>query len=472
MVPHQPRIMCADILEGRQGPRQNKETVTRSVMVALLKRRIATYCINKFKSKDEDGVVYEENRSPSKVLQLFNTMAGFRDSKLHDSSARASLSWLGRLPSFQVDIIAFLGKMLRGHALLDSFLDKCVAKDALMPAETTLSDPDLAKGNLIDVQSLLALKKEFETLAQPVPVAEVPKEVPQPTSEAPPQPSEADEEMPANDTQAEPEDVVEPQRLDRLKWFSKLCIPDMVISVLEKHDDSYYEIVDWVHMRVRAFLKLEVKGMHAKNLKEQLLAVKSQAGGPCLVVLDVKARLRMPADDILHRPFRRAVPLEQSSFRKMCHAIWNDTSKEFLGMYSSTAVWKGILGNHLLDTCYLRKQEKMAWGPEDTVLLLDGRNPCNFDAMTKELLKVFKNPEVSSLLPARKCPPNVHARGRVSEGTFVMVSVDPLENMIHIASKSAKLPRRASVVESITRDNFSRAWTSLGTKAGFRLCDA
>ncbi|CAE7283149.1 unnamed protein product [Symbiodinium sp. CCMP2592] len=319
-------IICANIMQGRVSAKLTKEGMVQEVAIALLKKRVATFCINKFAGEDKGDVTYEPHRAPSQVLSaIFSSFSAVRSSGIMESStASSSLGWLGLLPAYQIDVIMFLAKVLRGHASLDEIFDHCVTQDKIVPAETALVCEKMLKSGLFDLSGLLESKKESELKAPPD--APEPPKVEEKDSEKDEKPEEPDKEtILAGGCEEAPKS--EPPRVNRVSWFSKLHIPQVIISVLEKHSDLYFEqVIEWAEIRVRAFMNLEVKETAVPALKEQLARIKG--GLSCLFIMDVKSRLRLPSDGILLRPFRRPVPLNQSSFRKVLHALWNDPAKQ------------------------------------------------------------------------------------------------------------------------------------------------
>ena len=310
--------------------------MAQEVAIALLKKRVATFCISKFKGVDLEGEVYEPNRAPSQVLSsIFSSIAAVNSSGvLGMLSSSSSLGWLGRLPAYQVEVIMFLSKVFRGHASLGQIFDDCVTQDKVVAAETALACEKMVKSGMFDLSALLELKKESESQAateasEPQKVSQDAAAEAQTNDEKPEEPDNATimADGCEGDHADAPKQVHEPPPLDRLSFFSKMSIPQVIVSVLEKHSDLYFEqVLEWAQVRARAFMAIEVKATTGQGLKDQLAQIKGDS--PCLFIMDVKSRLRLPLDGILERPFKRPVPLNSAAYRKLLHALWNDPSKD------------------------------------------------------------------------------------------------------------------------------------------------
>ena len=172
------RILSSDMLAQRCPCKLTKEELSHEIARALLKRRIMTYLVGKFRGTDEETVDYTPGREPSKVLQIFSTLEAFRSSDL-SSDSTASLPWLAKLPSWQLDVLTFLTKMLRPNPSIEEALDVVMQKDLQISPEVALQSDAFTKTKALDLEAVLATKAEAEMPKAPEPVpAEEPAEPP------------------------------------------------------------------------------------------------------------------------------------------------------------------------------------------------------------------------------------------------------------------------------------------------------
>ena len=326
------RILSSDMLEQRCSIKLTKEELNHEIARALLKRRIMTYLVGKFRGKDEETVDYTPGREPSKVLQIFSTMEAFRSSLL-SSHSTASLPWLAKLPNWQLDVLSFLTKMLRSNPTVDEALDVVLQKDLQISPEMALQSEALAKAELLDLQAVLAAKAEAEMAKAPEPVP-VPAE--EPAAPESPRKVEADEQdesqlvIPSTE-QGESDMPSAPVAPCRQRHFGLLAIPEVVRDVLHKRPVEYYEeAVEWAKMRVRSFLNVRLKT--SGGWEEMRAEVKGACEnfGSTMFVYDTKLRLRNATDGILFQPFKRPVPLSLANFKKFVHALWSDPQEACL----------------------------------------------------------------------------------------------------------------------------------------------
>ena len=298
--------------------------------MALLKKRICVYFVGKFKGTDAQGTSYAPGFSPAAVMgTLFNAVSSFRDSGLQ-KTGWASMSWMGLLPSWQVEAISFLNKLLAGHQPLDRILEGKLQEDAHVPAETVLLSDAMLQSPYLDLASLLQAKKDEEvthsqasaaeaqateqTTARAVESASEPVLEPAPEAEILAVPAELqDETMP---------DAAKPS-LDRLACFPVLHVPETIVSVLEKHSgDHFVQCLEWADVRIKSFLDIQIKAAKP-GLRDQLAGLKH---GPTLYIYDVKCRVRKASEGILLQPFKRPVPADHHAWKRILQALWAEPS--------------------------------------------------------------------------------------------------------------------------------------------------
>ena len=217
----------------------------------------------------------------------------------------------------------FGAKVLRGSPAVDKLLDKALAQDALAPAEGVLLLAEFVKAGLFDLKGLMEAKKKDEepTVEVTPPVESVVQAEPAPT------PAEEPEAVP--DVMAEPmqiSDPAVPQPLNRLKSFSHLSLPEVIVAGLKTSEanDSYFEAaLDFATVRANTYLDIVIREEKTKGRRSQLDALlKANGSAGFVYVYDVKSRLRTLNDDLIASPFKRPVPINQSCFKAWLQALW------------------------------------------------------------------------------------------------------------------------------------------------------
>ena len=317
------RILSSDMLAQRCPCKLTKEELSHEIARALLKRRIMTYLVGKFRGTDEETVDYTPGREPSKVLQIFSTLEAFRSSDL-SSDSTASLPWLAKLPSWQLDVLTFLTKMLRPNPSIEEALDVVMQKDLQISPEVALQSDAFTKTKALDLEAVLATKAEAEMPKAPEPVpAEEPAEPP-PAVQDGEKEDESQLVIPPTE-QGESDMPSAPVAPCRLRHFGLLAIPEIVRDVLHKHSVEYYEeAVEWAKMRVRSFLNVRVKPTGGWQEMREELKRACDSMGSTMFMHDTKLRLRNATDGILFQPVKRPVPLTLGHFKKFVHALWSD----------------------------------------------------------------------------------------------------------------------------------------------------
>ena len=313
------RIIVEDMLEGRCALKPNKDLMTTMIYRALLKRRLCTLVASKFKGPD-GAAKQEEGMSPATVLStVFASVSSFRSSGLADQNY-VSLPWLAALPSYTSEALLFGAKLLRGHAIFNDLLEKAVAADPLIPAETFLLSEMWKKADLFDYAGLLEQKKAAERPS--VVEAEPPA-----TVEAPPTATESTAEiMPEVAADVEVEPPALPASVDRKACFDLLVVPESIMTTIQEHDDHYFaEVKDWARIRVQTFLEFEIKEDKPAARRAQVTRLYEKHGSqPMFIIYDSKARLREMKDDLLGSPWRRPVPIAQADLKAWVTSFFMD----------------------------------------------------------------------------------------------------------------------------------------------------
>ena len=79
------------------------------------------------------------------------------------------------------------------------------------------------------------------------------------------------------------------------------------------------------------YLDLPIK---QTDLRGQLAGiVGANPSASFMYIYDVKARLRDLKDDLVANPWKRPVPLDASSFKKVVHGLWRDPSAMLAGIH-------------------------------------------------------------------------------------------------------------------------------------------
>ena len=326
-----PRLVSQDILQDRCDPKLTKEGVTAAIARALVKRRLTNLFATKLKGKDVKGGTYQPGYAPSQVFStIFSSMAAFRATKLHET-AYTSLSWVSQLPAWQVEVLQFGAKLLRGSPAVDAQLDQVLATDPLIPAEALFQSDLWQEGKLFDFRDMLEQRK---AAMQPAPEPEPKVQEPEPIKEV--QETEAKNQDTSEEPEAMPQimaDVEEdeaghkcvPQKVDRLASFNLLELPTDVVSVLQGGDDNYFEqVLDWARVRVNTFVDLEVKARNSTGRRQQVKELYERHGGtPFFIIYDVKCRLHLK-DDLISHPWKRPTPLNSNDFKYWLSAFWLD----------------------------------------------------------------------------------------------------------------------------------------------------
>ena len=178
-----------------------------------------------------------------------------------DGPGGERLSWIAELPSFWVEGLHFLLKLLKGqHSGLDEVLDSQLQKDALVQAEAVYMSGPFKILGLLDVMGMI---EEHRKLLAPKP-AETAAQAVEPT--APPatgeEKAEPEEEMPHVEA-AEPMPAAV---LDRKSFFPDMILHPVVLDVLNRVDEEkFHQLFDWASLRASlgwyGFWALEFSGL-------------------------------------------------------------------------------------------------------------------------------------------------------------------------------------------------------------------
>lgn len=240
-------LVSAEMKDGRSDPKLSKDLLSLSISRALLKRRVVQYFSRKFPRGD--------------AWAKMSTMDAFK------LNFDGSLQWLGAHPPWLQEAMSFCAKMVRGHVVIDALFDSALKKDSLLQAEEVFRSDEWAKSEILDMAELLSAKqaevalkqeKAEQVTAETAAAEQAAAVVPETQPESQPAETIADEPMP--EATAE-EAHVEPQKLDRLQFFSELFIADNsplkdILHKVHDDDDAFQQIIDFA--RVRAILNLGI----------------------------------------------------------------------------------------------------------------------------------------------------------------------------------------------------------------------
>ncbi|CAE7766111.1 unnamed protein product [Symbiodinium sp. CCMP2592] len=437
-----------EVREDRLESEPTKDTMTCFVNRALLKRRVLTYCCNKFRPQAKPVQVEgHAEGSASKetwpsLSDLFGSMKKFKASGLEIGST-TKMSW-----DYLSDVVDFNVSLIRG-ACDKAINTVLVEQGPMVSAEVFLRSPPFVKTGVWDVEATLRLKDELErpAVSEPEPAEPVPEQPKEPDTKPVEEP-----EVAMLDTH---DDHEEPAKMDRCGLFDGAVIPQFLKDVFARiEDDAKFE-------RMNTFMEILVAPTTAPNWRIALeKVVQEHDNMNQMFVYDVKRETKPVTKDAIQTPFRRMPTLEGSTFKHVLAA---------LSLGRGLVLCVGL-------ACF--DQQKPLLKETSAVIVLDGRRQANTQCITSDLAKYVKKcpglyPKASAWVSIR-CM--YHCREFDAGGALCMTrrglsstAPDPLENMLVVLPKKYKPDCRA--IHAYNCDSYSRGWFGLGMKdkSGFDL---